>query len=170
MVLQILVWLLFVVFVAGLVGLAVEHFHPSWVANLRNTVGAPAGRATHHAVGSKSRSKSTAATRSAVLTETSSSAKGATYSVPTSSSYTLVVSVPNRCYIDVTSPPNSKSYAFASTIDASESPKSIPVKGPSTLLLGAQTISVAVKVAGKQVGVISSPKPGYIYTFLPSGS
>ncbi len=168
--LQIVVWLLFAVFVVGLVGLAVEHFHPSWVAHLRNTVGSPSTRSHHPAVGSNGNSTSNSSTHPSVLTETGSSAKGATYSVPTSSSYTLVVTVPNRCYIDVTSPPNTRNYVFASTIDTSQSPKSISVSGPSTLELGAQTSSVAVKVAGKQVGVITSPKPGYIYTFLPSSS
>lgn len=169
--LQIVVWLLFVVFVVGLVGLAVEHFHPSWIANFRNTVGSPSGASHHQAAGSKGNSPSTSSTHASVLTETASSDKGATYSVPSSSSYTLVVTVTNRCYIDVTSPPNSKHYAFASTIEANQSPKSISVNGRSTLELGAKTISVTVKVAGKQIGVISSPRTGpFIYTFLPSSS
>jgi hypothetical protein len=168
--LQIAVWLLFVIFVIGLVALAVEHFHPSWIANLRNTVGSPSTRTHHHANGTSSSSTSNPSTHPSVLTETSSNAKGATYSVPTSSSYTLVVAVPNRCYIDVTQPPNSRNYVFAATVAPSQSPKSIAVNGPSTLELGAQTTSVIVKVAGKQVGDISAPKAGYIYTFLPSKS
>ncbi len=164
--LQIAVWLLFVVFVVGLVGLAVEHFHPSWVSFLRNTATTSNGH--HHGAASNSKTSPPSSTHSSALTAQSSTPTGATYLVPSSSTYTLVVSVPNRCYIDVASPPNSKNYVFASTIDASQSPKSITVHGSSSLELGAQTTSIAVEVSGKQVGVISTPRAGYIYTFIPS--
>jgi hypothetical protein len=164
--LQIAVWLLFVVFVVGLVGLAVEHFHPSWVSFLRNTATTSNGH--HHGAASNSTPSTSSSTHSSALTAESTTATGATYLVPSASTYTLVVSVPNRCYIDVASPPNSKNFVFASTIDASQSPKSITVHGSSSLELGAQTTSVAVEVSGKQVGVISTPRPGYIYTFIPS--
>jgi hypothetical protein len=165
--LQILVWLLFVVFVIGLVGLAVEHFHPSWITFLRHTIPAKNAPARHHHSAS-STSTTSHSTNNGTLTLTSSTAKGATYSVPTSSAYTLVVSVPNRCYIDVVSPPGSKNYVFFGTIDTQQSPKSIQVTGSSALLLGARTTSVAVDVAGKQVGKIT-PQVGYTYTFVPTG-
>lgn len=168
--LQIAVWLLFVVFVLGLVGLAVEHFHPSWIAFLRNTSPNGSTRAHHHAPVSSGASKLSSSAHESVLTEESSSTKGAKYSVPTTSSYTLVITVPNRCYIDVAAPPNSRSYVFASTINTSESPKSISVNGPSSLELGAQTTSIVVEVGHNSVGEISTPKSGYIYTFLPSHS
>ena len=167
--LQIAVWLLFVVFVVGLVGLAVEHFHPSWVSFFRNTATTPSN-GHRHGTASNSTTSTPSSTHSSALTAQSSTTRGATYLVPSPSTYTLVISVPDRCYIDVTSPPNSKNYVFASTIDASQSPKSITVRGPSSLELGAQTTSITVDVSGKQVGVISTPKAGYIYTFIPSTS
>ncbi|MGA8296780.1 MAG: hypothetical protein WB770_07035 [Acidimicrobiales bacterium] len=167
--LQILVWLLFVVFVVGIVGLAVEHFHPSWISFMRNTIGTHSPSSHNHSVGSNSSSTSLAQTNSTGLTKQSSNAKGATYVVPTTASYTIVVTVANRCFVGVTSPPSSKHYVFASTIDASQSPEAIQVAGSSSLLLGAQATSIAVKVSGKQVGEISPPQLGYTYTFNPSG-
>lgn len=164
--LQIGVWLLFVVFVIGLVGLAVEHFHPSWITFLRNTIPAKSAPAGHHH--HTSSTSTTSASHGNSLTQTSSSAKGATYSVPTAAAYTIVISVPNRCYIDVVSPPGSKNYVFFGIIDAQQSPKSIQVTGTSALLLGAHATSVTVDVAGKQVGQIT-PQVGYTYTFVPSG-
>lgn len=166
--LQSVVWLLFVIFVIGIVGLAVEHFHPSWISFLRRTISQPTTQPRHHRHGSGSSSNITAPP-SNVLTEQSSTAKGATYSVPTSASYTLVISVPNRCYILVESPPNSTNYVFARTISKSESPQSIPVSGTSSLELGAQTMSVTVDVSGRKVGEILDPRTGYIFKFVPTG-
>jgi hypothetical protein len=158
---------LFVAFVLGLVGLAVEHFHSSWINSLRNTALNGSTRTHHHRGGSKPH---TSSSHTNALTKLSSNTKGATYSVPTASTYTLVIVVPDRCYIGVASPPNSKHYVFASAIVPSQGPKSIPVSGSSSLELGARTTSITVEVAGKSVGEISPAKSIYIYTFVPSGS
>ena len=164
---QLVVWFLFVLFLVGLGGLLVEHFHPIWLDFLRNkpTQSAP-GR---HAVGTPSSATTGSRPSSpSAFALTSSNAGGATYSVPSTSSYELVVAVANPCYIAVTAPPKSKHYVYAHTITPADSPAKIQVSGPSSLMLGARATSIIVEVNAKHVGTISPPKSSFTYTFVPS--
>lgn len=161
--LQLFVWFLFALSVVGLAGLAVEHFHPSWVGFLRN---APAKSTAHHHAGASSNgSNGNSRSRFAL---TASSATGATYSVPTASSYELLVAAQNACYVEVKVPPRSSHFLYAQTITPSSSPATFRVRGASSLYLAARATSLVVEVNSSRVGTISPPKPFFTYTFIPS--
>ena len=162
--LQLFVWFLFVLFVVGLAGLAVEHFHPSWVGFMRN---APAKSTARGHAGASNGSNGNSKSGFAL---TASSATGATYSVPTASSYELLVAAQNACYVEVKVPPKSSHFVYAHTITQSTSPATIRVTGASSLYLAARATSLVVEVNSSRVGTISPPKPFFTYTFIPSST
>jgi hypothetical protein len=171
--LEIAVWALFVLFVLGLIGLAAEHFHPSWVAIFRNTVQTSHRRAAHGTTTSTTPSSSSSSTTQPTaglgkLALVSSTKTGLTYSVPTSTGFTLVVSTANPCWIAVKSPPKSLHYLFAATITPKQSPAVIKLKGPASVLLGARASALVVKVGSKTIGAIETPRPILTYTFVPT--
>ena len=170
---ELAVWILFVLFVLGLIGLAAEHFHPGWVASLRNTTSV--GR--HHGAtgvtstttpssGSSTTQPSRTLGKLVLLTTSKSSV---TYSVPTSSSFTIVVSTTNPCYTLVKSPPGAAHFVFAATITPKQSPETISVGGSASVILSAQASAITIKVGSKQVGSIAPPRAFITYTFTPSG-
>ena len=154
---------LFLLVVLGAVGLAVEHFHPDWLASLRNTTGTTTGAAAHQ----NSSTGGSSLPVSGTFALESSNAKGATYSVP-SSSYVLVVGTTNRCWTTVKAPPSSAQYTFARTISPAQSPKAIKITGPAAVTLSAHATSLTIEVASKRVGSIDPPKEFFTYTFVPS--
>ena len=171
--LELAVWLLFVLFVVGLIGLAIEHFHPSWVAFLRNTV------TTTHQRSARGTTSSTAPSASGVPTSQSSAALGklvlvsatknsVTYSVPTSKGFSLVVSTANPCWTQVKSPPTSAHYLFAATITPKQSPEVIELNGPASVVLGAHASALTIKVGSTKIGSITTPRPLLTYTFAPT--
>ena len=171
---ELAVWILFVLFVLGLIGLAAEHFHPGWVASLRNTtsVGTQHGTtgATSTTTPSSGSSTTTLPSRAlGKLVLLTTSTKGATYSVPTSSSFTIVVATTNPCYTLVKSPPTAAHFVFAATITPKQSPEAISVSGPASVILSAQASAITIKVGTKQVGSIAPPRAFITYTFKPSG-
>ena len=164
---QLVVWLLFFLFLIGLAGLLVEHFHPSWLEFLRYK---PAQSSPHHpaAGAANDTTSSTRPPSASGFALTSSSPSGVTYSVPSPSKYTLVVAAANPCYVAVKVPPKSSHYVYARTITQAESPVAITVSGSSSLMLGARATTVTVEVNAKRVGTISAPRSAFTYTFVPS--
>ena len=154
---------LFLLTVLGAVGLAVEHFHPGWLAFLRNTTGTTKGAAAHRTSATGGSSLPVSGT----FALDSSNAKGATYTVP-SSSYVLVVGTANRCWTTVKAPPGAPQYVFAGTISPAQSPKAIRITGPAAVTLSAHATSLTIEVGSKRVGSIDPPKEFFTYTFVPS--
>ena len=158
---RLVVWFLFFLLLVALVGLAVQHFHPTWISFLRNT-------------GSQSATTSTAPPTSNLSAPTrlvlqSSNASGATYEVPTAS-YSLVLVTAAPCYVTLHTPANAKIIAIATTITPQMSPKDLPVHGSSSIVIAHSATSISVRNGSKVLGTISSPKVAYTYTFLPAGT
>ena len=170
---ELAVWILFVLFVLGLIGLAAEHFHPGWVASLRNTTSVGTQRGTTGATSTTNPSSGGSTTLPSralgKLVLLTTSTKGATYSVPTSSSFTIVIATTNACYTLVKSPPTAAHFVFAATITPKQSPEAISVRGPASVILSAQASAITIKVGSKQVGSIAPPWAFITYTFKPFG-
>ncbi len=171
--LQLAVWVLFVLFIVGLVGLAVEHFHPSWIGFLRNTASTPHQRTGHGTTtstnpSSTSSSTTRPATRIGKLTLVSATKSDITYSVPTSTGFSIVVSTSNACYTLVKSPPGSAHYLFAATITPKQSPEAIKLVGPASVVLDNHVSGLDIKVGSTSIGSITAPQPFITYTFLPT--
>ena len=170
--LELAVWLLFVLAVVGLIGLAVEHFHPSWVAFLRNTTSSSHQRAssttpsTTPTSGSSSTTLPSAALGKLLLV--SATKTSATFSVPTSTGFSLAIETRNPCWTVVKSPPTSTHYLFAATIMPKQSPEVIALKGQTSVELSAQASALVIKVGSTRIGAITSPQPGITYTFTPT--
>jgi hypothetical protein len=170
--LQAAVWVLFVLCVIGLVGLATEHFHPSWVAFLRNTTTATTANSGHRSTPPTSSSPGSSTSQPAtglgklVLVSTTKSAE--TYSVPTSAKFSVAIYTTNRCYTLVKSPPASSTYLFAATITPQQSPVVIKLDGPASVVLDARASALAVKVGSKVIGSITPPQPLLTYIFTPA--
>jgi len=171
-VVRLTVWLLFFVLVLVLAGRGVEHYHPAWLDFLRNTTGAhPPSR------GSSAAGASTATTGAPRPTGTvpsgfrlvSSSAHGATYSVP-SRAYSVVVTTTAPSWTAIAVPAGSSTYRYAETVAPGASPKSFAVVGSSTVVVDHTVTSIGVKIGGTTVGTITAPKVGYPYSFRPTAS
>ena len=171
--LQLAVWVLFVIFVVGLVGLAAEHFRPGWVAFLRNTT-APGPRhistsptsSTSPGTGSSTTQPGPGLGKLALIAATRTSA---TYSVPTTSEFSLTVSTVNPCWTLVKSPPTESGFVFAATITAKLSPQVIKLDGPASVALGASASALTIEVGSTDVGSIKLPHPFITYIFKPTG-
>jgi hypothetical protein len=170
--LEIAVWVLFVLFVLGLIGLAAEHFHPSWVAFLRNTAATTPRRSSRGSTSSSTRaaprSSTTQPTRElGQLVLVSTTRSSATYSVPTSTGFSVAISTTHPCWTQVKSPPASSTFVFARTITANQSPVVIKLAGPASLMLGAHATALTVEVGSKVIGSISPPRSFLTYVFRP---
>ncbi len=160
--LRLFVWFLFFLVVLGAVGLAVEHFHPTWLSFLRNTSSpAAAGPAAP-----SSSSSSTLATTSG-FRRVAVSATGATYSVP-ASSYTIELTLFQACWTKIKSPASAATYLIEQTLLPSQSPKLVNVSGSSSVSLAAQASSITIRSGSTVLGKITAPKVAYTYTFVTS--
>lgn len=170
--LRVAVWVLFVLFVIGLVGLAVEHFHPSWVGFLRNSTTATKANSGHGSTPSTSSptgsSTSQPPTGLGKLALVSTTKSATTYSVPTSAKFSIAIYTNNRCYTLVKSPPTAVAYLFAATITPQQSPVVIKLDGPASVVLDAHASALAVKVGSKVIGSITPPQPLLTYIFTPA--
>jgi hypothetical protein len=166
--LQLAVWALFALFVLGLVGLAVEHFHPGWISGWRNTI--PTGQTSANTSSTSPGAGSTTLPTSKLgkLVLIAATKSSATYSVPTSSGFTLVVSTNIPCYTLVKSPPTESGYAFAATITAKQSPEVINLTGPASVSLGASASALTIKVGSVEIGTITPPQALLTYIFTPT--
>lgn len=159
---QFVVWVLFFALLIALLGLSVVYVHPTWVSFLRN-------------VTSESRpltpptTTPTVAASKATFGLEASTAKNATYSVPVSS-YTIVVTTSQKCWVEVKSPANATIYVFAKTIAPPAKQASVSVKGSSAVLTGSRAVSIEILNNKKVIGVILSPKSEFTYSFLPPSS
>ncbi|HUZ21277.1 MAG TPA: hypothetical protein VMU75_11970 [Acidimicrobiales bacterium] len=162
--LRLFVWFVFFLLVLGAVGLAVEHFHPTWLSFLRNTASpAVAGPAS----GSTTSSSTPAA--SSGFRRVAANATGATYSVP-ASSYTIELTLFQACWTKIKSPPSAATYLLEQTLLPSESPKLVNVSGSSSVDLAAQASSITIRSGSTVLGEITAPKVAYTYTFVASTS
>ncbi len=152
---RLVVWVLVLAVVLALGGLAVLHYHPSWLSFLRNTAGAqpvPIG---------------TTAPGPRAFRLVSSGATGATYAVP-ASAYSLSISTTLPCWTQVRSPASATGFVVAETLTASTSPKVVAIRGTSSVELFAGARSITVKVGARVLGTIDSPRTGYTYRFDPT--
>jgi len=151
--LRIMVSLLIVVFFASMAGVVAQRARPKWFTGLENyihprspgVISQPAQLLDH-----------------AVLV--SSTPTSIVYQVP-AARYSIVLSVDHRCWFIVKSPAGGTSTLAAMVLAPSASPMSIPVYGSSSLMVGAQTRSVAIISGTHRLGSIASPRVGVIYTF-----
>lgn len=157
------VWLLLFVLLLMLGGVAVEHYHPTWLDTLRNHAvpGAPAQGTTRAAVPASSTPGAASGFR-----ELSHTPQGATYAVP-ATSYSIVLTTTAPCWTEISTPAGSKRYLFAETVEPSASPKSFAVSGSSTVVLAHRTTSIGVEIHSRTVGTIDMPAVGYSYSFVP---
>lgn len=162
------VWLLFLVLVLGLAGLAVQRYHPDWISFLRRT--GPAAARGHHA-GSGNPATATAGHHGATgaagrLRVRSTTGSATTYVVP-ASSFRIVLRFPHPDWVRVTSPVGSSHDLVSQTLPASASPKTLRVHGSASVFLGAATTSIAIVSGGHRLGVVHSPQVGRNYDFVP---
>lgn len=144
----------------ALAGIAAERMKPQWFAGLRNQVVVSAG------AGQRAR---------AVLppppTERfhllSSSAQMVKYLVPRRD-YSLVVVVNKPVWYRVTSPDNSGTPLVQGIELPSQSPLKLSVKGSTSIMVAAKTISITVMDGSITLGSISLPHAGVVYDFEPS--
>lgn len=168
--LRLAVWLLFFLLLVGLAGLAVEHYHPDWLSILRKTgPGTVATRAVRNGGGGQT--GTTAATPAAgggglQLVRTGSSST--TYAV-SARSYSIVIRFDHACWTRIASPAGSSHYLLQRTLQASESPKTVRVRGSSSVYLGAATKRITIVSAGHTLGVVQTPRVGQNYDFVPAG-
>lgn len=165
--LRVTVWALALLVLIGCAGLVVEHFQPSWLDPLRHTVAppglAPAGTG-NPATGTRGASSG--------MRLVSEDATGVVYAVP-ATTFTFVVDVAQRCWVQVTSPvvdvahPLHGPMAFGRTL-AAGSTVQISESAPSTLFVGASGASLRVLVGPKAVGTLPSLRVSFTYTFVPS--
>ncbi len=161
--LRLFVWLLVFLVVLGGAGLAVEHYHPSWLAFARNT-GSSAVVVT--APGDTTGSTSAAVAPTGGFHLVANSAKGATYATG-ANAYSLVIRFTHPVWTVVASPAGSKTYLVEQTLQPNASPKQVIVNGSASVQLSASTKAIDVLVGGKRVGSVADPAVGDVYTFRP---
>jgi hypothetical protein len=160
--LRFVVWVLaFAVLIAG-AGLVVEAVRPAWFSFLRETTPSPSARG-----GSNNSTKSTSAPTTNAFSPVSEGSTSATYQVP-SSTFTIAVLSPGRCYVEIKEPPSSSSWAYAQTIPGSAKAADFAVSGPSSVQLEASATSLTVLSGSRVVGVIKDPREAYTYIFDPA--
>lgn len=162
--LRLLVWLLLFVLVLGGVGLAVEHYHPSWLAFARNgssgAVVVPGGSTANTGSGGS------AAQGGFHLA--SNSATGATYATG-AQDYSLVITFDHPVWTVIASPAGSKNFLVQQTLEPNASPKQVIVHGSASVQLSAATKEIAVVVGHKTVGTVADPAVTKTYVFRPAG-
>jgi hypothetical protein len=163
-----LIWLLFFVLLLALAGLAVEHYHPTWLNFMRHTNSqAAVVQATTSTTNAPTTSSSAPTTTVPVTTfrELSRTASAITYAVP-ASAYTIVVTTVHPCWTTVNVPAGSKKLVYAETIQPSTSPASFAVQGSSSIAFSAQAAAVAIEIHGHVIGRIATPVEFPVYYYF----
>lgn len=162
--LRLYVWLLLFLVVLGGAGLAVERYHPSWLAFARNTHSGAVVVTGRTDTSSTAQTGTTAPSGGFHLI--ANSPKGATYATG-AKNFTLVLSFAQPVWTVIASPAGSKTYLVEQTLQPNASPKKIIVAGSASVQLSAASKSIDVLVAGKKVGSVADPAVGDVYTFRP---
>lgn len=170
--LRLVVWLLFAVLLVGLGGLAVEHYHPTWLDFARKTApsspvtGSSGPTSSSAAGGQGARGQGTSPQAAGGFHQVSQSSSNTVYDTGTST-YSVVLTFANRVWSVVASPAGSHQYLLAQTLQPSASPKSVTVHGSATVILSATASSIAISAGGKTLGTITDPVVNHSYTFKP---
>lgn len=167
---RLIVWLLFLVLLLGLAGLAVERYHPDWIAFLRRTAPssspAPAGGAPASGGPTTGAVATGKAGTGSGLALASTTGSATTYTVP-ARSYEVVLRFPHDDWVRVTSPAGTSHELLASTLPATDSPRTVQVSGSATVFVGAATTSITIVAGGHELGVVRFPQAGRNYDFVP---
>jgi hypothetical protein len=155
------VWTTAVLVGVGLVGLAVAHWQPQWLADIHVI------QATSHANGSggssspgpTSPSAPSSSSRSATVTQTDTG-PGVSAVTVHATNFSVVVAAFQPCWVSG-STPQSFAPIFNSTLQGGQTTTLAAGGGQLTVQLGASQVAVAVKIANKLV-------PGWL--FRPSSA
>jgi hypothetical protein len=163
--LRVLVFVLLAVGLAATAGLVAEQIHPAWFESLRNVVVAP------NAPSPRPIAVPRLPTGNLVLISTSPT--GATYRIP-ASSYAISFDIDQRVWVRVERSP-SEALLFDATLEASSRQTVVKVGGNTSVMVAARTLALSITEGARTLGMIRSPRVGYIYTFestspLPSAA
>ncbi len=159
--LRLIVWLLGFVLLLGLVGLAVERVHPTWLDFARRSVAATSKTASTNAT-------TASGSTSSGFRLVASQGTGARYDTGTTS-YRIVLRFSHPVWTVIASPAGSQHFLVQQTLEPSASPKTVLVHGSASVQLSAATTSISVVAGGRVLGVIADPAVEGVYTFQPSG-
>jgi hypothetical protein len=159
--LRVFVWLLFFALLVGLAGLAVERYHPGWLAIFRKV--SPSGVTTASTAGSSQ------GVGGAGLRRVRSTSRATTYAVA-ASSFSIVLVFDHPCWTRIASPAGSSHDLIAQTLPASASPEVVKVRSSASVYLGASTQQIAITSAGRTLGVVQAPRVGHSYDFISAAS
>ncbi|MCU1488914.1 MAG: hypothetical protein JWM85_319 [Acidimicrobiaceae bacterium] len=165
--LRLTVWLLFLVLLIGLGGLAVERVHPTWLDFARRTASPAAVAAGTSPPATTGRTAGQGGSATAGFHLVKSASTTATYATG-AGTYDLVLTFSHPVWTVVASPAGSQHFLVEQTLQPSASPKQVVVNGTASVQLSAATDSIQVQSAGKTLGTVSAPRVGTTYTFEPS--
>ena len=153
--LRISVTALLFVMLASASGVVAQRVRPTWFTSIERYIrpGAPVVSAQHAQL-----------LDHAVLI--SSTPTAVTYAVP-ATSYSIVVTVDNLCWLIVNSPARSPKPFRETTLTPTESPYSIPIHGSSSIMVAARTRSITITEGRMVIALIKSPHAGTVYLFIP---
>lgn len=149
------VTLLVALLISGIGGMVAQQVHPRWFTGLEHYIypAARTGRIAHALDGATLVSSAPAAIR---------------YSVP-ASTYSIVISVDHPCWIIVRSPAGGSAILREMTVVPATSPMTILIHGSSSIMVAAQTNTIALTEGTRELGVLRSPRVGVVYSFVPRG-
>jgi hypothetical protein len=165
--LRFVVWVLALMLLLMLAGLAVVKWHPSWLATLRHTVGSAPSVGVGGPPGSATTQPGQTTAPPSQLDQWSCTpgAAGETCDLGVST-YTLDFITTGRCDVQITSSPSQKNIYVG--VQAANQTQTFTVTGSSTVLAYAGGASVKIYSGSTLLGQISTVKYDYAYTFEPA--
>jgi hypothetical protein len=144
----------------GVVGLAVHHYEPQWLANIHVTrarspaVNAKTGSVTPEQ--SRRSSRVSVSPLPSLITQTEGRTGSASVVVH-AKSYQVLISAQKPCWIDATVPPDVSRPLFVDVLQAGDTKTLAPVGGKLSIEFGASFVTVQIQVTGRIV-------PGWTFT------